>query len=300
VLEWHYKLVIIMQIRLAVGRIGDHVGPSGGQLFAVDLVTAENLLDEKSRNTLVGKPIDVNHDEKSYGRVLSVDSELINGVLHCTAEITDPDLIDYLANAKKSKINLETSPSFTTSIAMDSSGRRIQGPREYNFLSILTAGVPGRGGSDVRVHYKYYGVTMDELIQKIDALAGAVDAMAEMMRAHYEAKPEMPEEMMADEDEKYAAGVEEGKAIASTEYSLKGLLKSKGLEVKAGNSVEELLSANLPSLGIATEGKSLAYMAAAFDMLPLLASNNVVSEKVVEPKASNKSAKLTVSFGKGK
>jgi hypothetical protein len=290
-----------MQIRLAVGRIGDHVGPSGDQLFAVDLVTAENLLDEKSRNTLVGKPIDVNHDEKSYGHVVSVDSELINGVLHCTAEITDPDLTSYLANAKKSKINLETSPSFTTSIAMDSAGRRVQGPREYKFLSILTAGVPGRGGSDVRVHYKYYGVPMDELISKIDALAGAVDAMANMMREHYEAKnPEMPEEMMAHEDEKYAAGVEEGKAIASTEYSLKGLLKSKGLEVKSGESVEDLLRSNLPSLGIATEGKSLAYMAAAFDMLPLLASNNVVSEKVAEPKASNKSAKLTVSFGKGK
>jgi hypothetical protein len=132
------------------------------------------------------------------------------------------------------------------------------------------------------------------------ALAGAVDAMANMMREHYEAKPEMPEEMMADEDEKYAAGVEEGKAIASTEYSLKSLLKAKGLEVKSGNSVEELLSANLPSLGIATEGKSLAYMAAAFDMLPLLASNNTnVSEKPAEVKSS-KSAKLTVSFGKGK
>jgi hypothetical protein len=290
-----------MQIRLAVGRIGDHIGPSSGQLFAVDLVTAENLLNEASRNTLVGKPIDVNHDERSYGHVVSVDSELINGVLHCTAEITDPDLVSYLAAAKKSKTILETSPSFTTSIEMDSAGRRIQGVRNYNFLSILTAGVPGRGGSDVRVQYKYSGVPMDELMQKIDALAGAVDAMANMMREHYEAKPEKPEEMMADEDEKYAAGVEEGKAIAGTEYSLKSLLKAKGLEVKSGNSVEELLSANLPSLGIATEGKSLAYMAAAFDMLPLLASGTTsVSEKPAEVKSSGKSAKLTVSFGKGK
>jgi hypothetical protein len=290
-----------MQIRLAVGRIGDHVGPSSGQLFAVDLVTAENLLDESSRNTLVGKPIDVNHDERTYGHVVSVDSELINGVLHCTAEINDPDLIDYLAAAKKSKTNLETSPSFTTSIEMDSAGRRIQGPREYNFLSILTAGVPGRGGSDVRVHYKYSGVPMDELIQKIDALAGAVDAMANMMREHYEAKPDEADEMAADEDAKYAAGVEEGKAIASTEYSLKSLLKAKGLEVKSGNSVEELLSTNLPSLGIPTEGKSLAYMAAAFDMLPLLQVNTKsVSEKSEEVKTNSKSSKLTVSFGKGK
>jgi hypothetical protein len=288
-----------MQIRLAVGRIGDHIGPSAGQLFAVDLVTAENLLDEKSRNSLVGKPIDVNHDERSYGHVVSVDSELVNGVLHCTAEITDPDLINYIAEAKKSKTILETSPSFTTSISMDPAGRRIQGVRNYNFLSILTAGVPGRGGSDVRVQYKYYGVQMDELMQKLDALAGAVDAMASMMREHYEAKPEATE-TDADEDEKYAAGVEEGKAIASTEYSLKSLLKSKGLDVKAGNSVEELLSANLPSLGIATEGKSLSYMAAAFDLLPLLASNNSVSEKPAEVKANGKSAKLTVSFGKGK
>jgi hypothetical protein len=62
-----------------------------------------------------------------------------------------------------------------------------------------------------------------------------------------------------------------------------------------------LLRSNLPSLGIATEGKSLAYMAAAFDMLPLLsATSNGVGEKAAEPKASNKSAKLTVSFGKGK
>jgi hypothetical protein len=289
-----------MQIRLAVGRIGDHIGPSSGQLFAVDLVTAENLLDEASRNTLVGKPIDVNHDERSYGHVVSVDSELINGVLHCTAEITDPDLIDYLAAAKKSKTNLETSPSFQTSITLDPAGRRIQGPREYNFLSILTAGVPGRGGSDVRVQYKYYGVPMDELMQKIDALAGAVDAMASMMREHYEAKPEA-EEMAADEGAEYAAGVEEGKAIASTEYSLKSLLKSKGLDVKSGESVEDLLRSNLPSLGIATEGKSLAYMAAAFDMLPLLASNNnSVSEKPAEVKSSGKATKLTVSFGKGK
>jgi hypothetical protein len=291
-----------MQIRLAVGRIGDHIGPSSGQLFAVDLVTAENLLDEKSRNTLVGKPIDVNHDERSYGHVVSVDSELLNGVLHCTAEITDPDLITYLAAAKKSKTILETSPSFTTSIEMDPAGRRIQGTRNYNFLSILTAGVPGRGGSDVRVQYKYSGVPMDELMSKIDALAGAVDAMANMMREHYEAKDEkMPEEMAADEDEKYAAGVEEGKAIASTEYSLKSLLKAKGLEVKAGESVEDLLRSNLPSLGIATEGKSLAYMAAAFDMLPLLVSGNPsVSEKPAEVKSSGKSTKLTVSFGKGK
>jgi hypothetical protein len=290
-----------MQIRLAVGRIGDHIGPSAGQLFAVDLVTAENLLDEKSRNTLVGKPIDVNHDERSYGHVVSVDSELINGVLHCTAEITDPDLVSYLAAAKKSKAILETSPSFTTSIEMDSAGRRVQGPREYKFLSILTAGVPGRGGSDVRVQYKYIGVQVDELMQKIDALAGAVDAMASMMREHYEAKPEKPEEMMADEDEKYNAGIEEGKAIAGTEYSLRSLLKAKGLEVKAGNSVEELLSANLPALGIATEGKSLAYMAAAFDMLPLLASStNSVSEKPAEVKTNSKSTKLTVNFGKGK
>jgi hypothetical protein len=288
-----------MQIRLAVGRIGDHIGPSSGQLFAVDLVTAENLLDEASRNTLVGKPIDVNHDERSYGHVVSVDSELVNGVLHCTAEITDPDLIEYLAAAKKSRTNLETSPSFHTSITLDPAGRRIQGPREYNFLSILTAGVPGRGGSDVRVQYKYYGVPMDELISKIDALAGAVDAMANMMREHYEAKPEA-DEMAADEGAEYAAGVEEGKAIAGTEYSLKSLLKAKGLEVKSGNSVEELLSANLPSLGIATEGKSLAYMAAAFDMLPLLASNTSVSEKPAEVKSSAKSTKLTVSFGKGK
>jgi hypothetical protein len=289
-----------MQIRLAVGRIGDHIGPSAGQLFAVDLVTAENLLDDASRNTLVGKPIDVNHDERSYGHVVSVDSELINGVLHCTAEITDPDLIEYLAAAKKSKTILETSPSFTTSISMDSAGRRIQGLRNYNFLSILTAGVPGRGGSDVRVHYKYSGVPMDEIMQKLDALAGAVDAMANMMREHYEAKPEMSDEMAADEDEKYAAGVEEGKAIASTEYSLKGLLKSKGLDVKSGESVEDLLRSNLPSLGIATEGKSLAYMAAAFDMLPLLASNNNVSEKTTEVKSSGKATKLTVNFGKGK
>jgi hypothetical protein len=288
-----------MQIRLAVGRIGDHIGPSSGQLFAVDLVTAENLLDEASRNSLVGKPIDVNHDERSYGHVVSVDSELINGVLHCTAEITDPDLLSYLAAAKKSKAILETSPSFTTSIEMDSVGRRVQGPREYKFLSILTAGVPGRGGSDVRVQYKYYGVPMDELISKIDALAGAVDAMANMMREHYEAKPEV-DEMSADEDDKYAAGVEEGKAIASTEYSLKSLLKSKGLEVKSGESVEDLLRANLPSLGISTEGKSLAYMAAAFDMLPLLASNTNVSDKPAEVKSSSKSTKLTVSFGKGK
>jgi hypothetical protein len=288
-----------MQIRLAVGRIGDHIGPSDGQLFAVDLVTAENLLDEKSRNSLLGKPIDVNHDEKNYGRVLSVDSELINGVLHCTAEITDPDLINYIAEAKKSKIILETSPSFTTSISMDQAGRRIQGLRNYNFLSILTAGVPGRGGSDVRVQYKYIGVQMDELMSKIDALAGAVDAMAEMLRSHYEANPEA-DEMSAEEDDKYAAGVAEGKAIAGTEYSLKRLLKAKGLEVKSGNSVEELLSANLPSLGIATEGKSLAYMAAAFDMLPLLASNNSVSEKPAEVKTNSNSAKLTVSFGKGK
>jgi hypothetical protein len=289
-----------MQIRLAVGRIGDHIGPSSGQLFAVDLVTADNLLDEKSRSTLVGKPIDVNHDERSYGHVLSVESELINGVLHCTAEITDPDLINYLVAAKKSKTSLETSPSFHASITLDPAGRRIQGPREYKFLSILTAGIPGRGGSDVRVQYKYIGVQVDELMQKIDALAGAVDAMANMMREHYEAKPEMSDEMSADEDEKYAAGVEEGKAIASTEYSLKSLLKTKGLEVKAGNSVEELLSANLPSLGIATEGKSLAYMAAAFDMLPLLASNTNVSEKPAEVKSSGKATKLTVSFGKGK
>jgi hypothetical protein len=289
-----------MQIRLAVGRIGDHIGPSDGQLFAVDLVTAENLLNEASRNTLVGKPIDVNHDERSYGHVVSVDSELINGVLHCTAEITDPDLIEYLAAAKKSKTILETSPSFTTNISMDSAGRRIQGTRNYNFLSILTAGVPGRGGSDVRVHYKYSGVPMDEIMQKLDALAGAVDAMASMMREHYEAKPEMSDEMAADEDDKYAAGVEEGKAIAGTEYSLKSLLKSKGLDVKPGESVEDLLRSNLPSLGVATEGKSLAYMSAAFDMLPMLASNNSVSEKPAEVKTNGKSAKLTVSFGKGK
>jgi hypothetical protein len=289
-----------MQIRLAVGRIGDHIGPSSGQLFAVDLVTVENLLDEKSRNSLVGKPIDVNHDEGTYGKVLSVDSELINGVLHCIAEITDSALIEYLSAAKKAKTTLETSPSFNASITLDSAGRRIQGPREYHFLSILTAGVPGRGGSDVRVHYKYSGVPMDELMQKIDALAGAVDAMANMMREHYEAKPEA-DEMAADEGAEYAAGVEEGKQIASTEYSLKSLLKSKGLEVKSGNSVEELLSANLPSLGIATEGKSLAYMAAAFDMLPLLASNNTnVSEKPAEVKSTSKATKLTVSFGKGK
>jgi hypothetical protein len=288
-----------MQIRLAVGRIGDHIGPSSGQLFAVDLVTAENLLDEASRNSLVGKPIDVNHDERTYGHVVSVDSELINGVLHCTAEIADPDLIEYLVAAKKSKTNLETSPSFHTSITLDPAGRRIQGPREYHFLSILTAGVPGRGGSDVRVQYKYIGVQMDELMQKIDALAGAVDAMASMMREHYEAKPEA-DEMAADEGAEYAAGVEEGKAIASTEYSLKSLLKAKGLEVKAGNSVEELLSANLPSLGIATEGKSLAYMAAAFDMLPLLASGTSVGEKPAEVKTNSKATKLTVNFGKGK
>lgn len=286
-----------MQIRLAVGRIGDHVGPSGDQLFAVDLVTAENLLNEESLRTLVGKPIDVNHDRVSYGQVISVDSELINGVLHCTAEITDPALQEYISTAKKSGIPLETSPSFTSTISLDSAGRRVQGPRDYNFLSILTAGIPGRGGSDVRVLYKYSGVPMDELIQKIDALAGAVDAMAEMMRMHYE-QPEMAEEMAA-EGAEYAAGVEEGKAIASTEYSLKSLLKAKGLEVKSGASVEELLRSNLPSLGITTEGKSLAYMAAAFDMIPLLSSSTSVVDKPADVKAKS-GTKLTVSFGKGK
>jgi hypothetical protein len=290
-----------MQIRLAVGRIGDHIGPSSGQLFAVDLVTAENLLDEASRNSLVGKPIDVNHDERTYGKVISVESELVDGVLHCVAEITDSNLIDYLAAAKKSQTPLETSPSFNTSITLDSAGRRLQGPREYHFLSILTAGIPGRGGSDVRVKYKYSGVQMDELMSKIDALAGAVDAMAEMLRSQYEANPESDEMSSEDSRAEYNAGVEEGKQIAATEYSLKSLLKTKGLEVKPGNSVEELLSANLPSLGIATEGKSLSYMAAAFDLLPLISSNiTIVNERSSDFKSTSKSTKMTVSFGKGK
>jgi hypothetical protein len=279
-----------MDVRLAVGRIGDHVGKSGDLLFAVDYVSADTLLDPASLASLVGKPIDVNHDGQAYGRVISVDSGLINGVLHCDAVIDDPILVEYLDRAKSQKLTLETSPSFSSEILVDDKGRRIQHSRRYASLSILTNGIPGRGGSDVRVMYNYMGVPMDELIAKIDALAASLQAMTDMFKAY------MEKDAAEDASPEYETGVADGKAIAKTEYAMTAMLQAKGIELKKAESVEELLALNLPSLGVDVTDKSYAYMAAAFDLLPSFG-------RVQEPKLAAKSAetsKLTVKFGRGK
>jgi hypothetical protein len=280
-----------MDVRLAVGRIGDHVGKSGDLLFAVDYVSADTLLDPVSLDSLRGKPIDVNHDGQTYGKVVSVDSELINGVLHCDAVIDDPTLIEYLGRAKSQNLTLETSPSFTSEISVDDKGRRIQHSRKYVALSILTNGIPGRGGSDVRVMYKYTGMPMDELIAKIDALAASLQAMTDMFKSYME--KDMVEDVASTE---YETGVAEGKAIAKTEYAMTAMLQAKGIELKKAESVEELLALNLPSLGVDVTDKSYAYMAAAFDLLPSF--GRVQETKPVAK--SEETSKLTVKFGRGK
>jgi hypothetical protein len=253
------------------------------------------LLDPASLASLVGKPIDVNHDGQTYGKVISVDSELINGILYCDAVIDDTILIEYLDRAKSQEIPLETSPSFSCEISVDDKGRRIQHSRRYVALSILTNGIPGRGGSDVRVMYQYMGMPMDELIAKIDALGASLQAMTDMFKSYME--KDMAEDATEDATTpEYETGVAAGKAIAKTEYAMTAMLQAKGIELKKAESVEELLALNLPSLGVDVTDKSYAYMAAAFDLLPSFG-------RTQEPKLAAKPAetsKLTVKFGRGK
>jgi hypothetical protein len=244
-------------MRLAVGRIGDHVGYVGDIPGQVETVTVSCLLDLASIYSLVGKPIQLNHDSsKSYGSVTSVDSDLIDGVLWCDADITDPELLAYLAGCKAKNIHLETSPTFSAYDTKDQHGRTIQHSRRYESLSILTEGVAGRGGPDVKVKYSRL-FEMEEIMAAIAALSSQVGELVSRLDAAMEP--------MGDE---YATGMTDGKEMVAAEYALSSRLEAKGIKLKPSETLEDLLRSNLPLLGVQTEGKDLSYCRAALSLLP--------------------------------
>lgn len=270
--------------RLAVGRIGDHVGPSKDLFFAVDTVLAEELL--ASRGTLVGKPVNVNHEDAyKVGIVTSVEDELDKGVLHCWAEISDPDLLKYLDRCKAANIDLETSPTFGVDIEIDPSGRRIQRNRQYVSLSILTAEVAGRGGPDVKLHYKRH--SMDELLQGMMAIQASLDKLTNLIESSIQLEATEDDQSV---NAQYEAGVKAGKEIAKLEYSLKAHCQAKGVTYKAGETIEEILTSNLPMLGVSCKDKSVDYLLAAASFL----------QSHSKPEQAPETKPLKISFKKSK
>ena len=271
--------------RLAVGRIGDHIGPAIDCAFAVDSVTITDLLDPASRRSLIGRIVDVDHDNVRYGVITSVDDHLTNGILFCTATVYDKGLVQYLQDCKDQGIELETSPKFRYNVQLDRFGRRIQKDRMYESVSILTHNVMGRGGSDVKVEYSMGAIKMTD-----DALHAKVDAIMSYLRSS-DSSPELTE------DEKYENGFEAGMQAAEYSYNMRSLCKQKGVTFEPGSNLEEVLTKNLPSFGIAVEGKTVDYMMGVASNLSFMSTPTKEREKTNEGNSKPGSTKLMVKFG---
>jgi hypothetical protein len=296
-----------MDVRLAVGRIGDHVG-QGLLLHSVEYISPENLADEQSRLSLVGKPVTLNHSGPQLGLVTAVDDSLTGGILWCNATIADQNLIDYMSEMKSRDVPLECSPEFTCDSRVDQHGRICQTNRRYSAISILSAAIAGRGGPDVVARYQASNIVdikedtkmeemLREVLEMLASLSASMDEMKQRMGESTDDSMKEPTHEMSAEalDQAREEGLNDGRKEGMEFYSardrLSSLLRPKNLDLIEGETLEALLANNLPILGVPSG--SLEYMSGA------LAALHTQPQVATKPQAkSDKTHRLTFASRK--
>lgn len=280
-----------MRLRLAVGRVGSHIGHLSENISHFGLaqdeqeVTLDVLLDPASLESLIGKPIVLDHDEsKVIGLVDKVVIE--NNVPYAEGDTlanVEPDNLQVLETAKAEGKPLETSPKFCAQLRLDDAQRVEQYARVYSHISILSPGTAGRGGKSIVATYSKEPMD-EEMKALIEGISAKLDAIAsKISEMSTQEAQEAPEGVEA----AYAKGKQDGQMEA--EYSLKReqLAKQRGISLE-GETDEEKTANLLKSFDIET---SYALSRSVIDTLLKMGVSPVTAANVETPET--KPAKLT-------
>lgn len=247
-----------MLVRLALARVGSYIGHAADNLRAFGLsydeqeLSLEELLNQKSLDSVIGKPIVLDHcDGAVLGYVDSVEVE--NNVPYALGQISDSATVKMLDQAKAEGRVLETSPKFSSGIRLDSMGRVEQYDRAYEHIAILSPGLAGRGGSSISAKYSKDSMEDEKynsLTALIEGLSAKMDALVAKVAEQTEIEAAEPSESEGSELEaEYQKGFEEGKVEAEYAYKVQTLAKQRGLELKS-ESNEAKATELLTSFGI--------------------------------------------------
>lgn len=271
-----------MRLRLAVGRVGSHIGHLAENISHFGLaqdeqeVTLDVLLDPASLDSLLGKPIVLDHDEsKVIGLVDKVVIE--NNVPYAEGDTlanVEPDTLQVLETAKSEGVYLETSPKFCAQLRLDDAQRVEQYERVYSHIAILSPGTAGRGGKSIVAIYSKEPMD-EEMKALVEGVSAKLDAIASKI-SEMSLPPEeykVPEEVEA----AYAKGKQDGQMEA--EYSLKReqLAKQRGILLE-GKTDEEKTANLLKSFDIET---SYALSRSVIDTLLKMGVSPVTPPNVV-------------------
>lgn len=268
-----------MDVELVIGRVGTHTGhlKDNREILGINEdgqeVPLETLLDQDALETLIGKPIRLNH-ETDVGVVREV--LISRDIPYAIGVVTDQSAIEILERSKSLGKTLETSPRFSAQLRLDSHGRVEQHSRVYEEISILTPDIAGRGGKSVFAKYQKEGTVMEE---KLSALEAKLDMIIQKMMEHGE---EMESEDMESEDcvqAEYKKGYEAGKLDAQYSLKVESLAKRSGLTLKS-EDLEGQMTEVLEAIGIKAQDSS--YARAAIDTASAL---QISGKRVAENKA---------------
>lgn len=277
-----------MRLRLAVGRVGSHIGHLAENISHFGLaqdeqeVTLDVLLDPASLDSLLGKPIVLDHDEsKVIGLVDKVVIE--NNVPYAEGDTlanVEPDTLQVLETAKSEGKPLETSPKFCAQLRLDDAQRVEQYERVYSHIAILSPGTAGRGGKSIVAIYSKEPMD-EEMKGLIEGLSAKLDAIASKISEMALSEGTETKEEGAEVEAAYAKGKEDGQMEA--EYSLKReqLAKQRGILLE-GKTDEEKTANLLKSFDIET---SYALSRSVIDTLLKMGVSPVTAANVEIPEA---------------